>query len=511
MERTPKERSLAVKVGIFALIGVGLLAYLSVRVGKIPLTKREDRINVYVVFDTVSGLEEKAEVRLAGVVIGRVMRIYLRNSKAAVEVAVDRSAQLRVDARARITFQSMVGVSYLEFLPVSATAALANQGTEFRGEVTPGFADLAGSTTALMTKLSLIADDMKLVSESAKNAIGTQQGEQQLKGILQKIDQATSNMNLMIAQNRQDVDKAVAAIREFAETLRDMTPRVMHRVEQLADRADSMVSGNQAEIREMMKKLNAASGRLDDVLADVGDITKNVKEGKGTIGKLVAEDTVHQELTETLSKFRETMSSAKEFLDKTSRIKAYLGYHGEYLTNESEFKNYVTVKLELREGRYFLFELANDPYGKETTVTEDKITETETEEDGVVRLVRTHKYSKTTKTEKRALFSLQYASRFGPLTLRGGLIESEGGFGTDLNLMNDRLMLSVEAFDFDEDNYDPHLKFTSRFDIYKSFYITAGVDQILNEQRRSFYTGFGLMFREDDIKYIFSQMPTGGL
>ena len=261
----------------------------------------------------------------------------------------------------------------------------------------------------------------------------------------------------------------------------------------------------------MMRKLNAASGRLNEVLADVQDITKSVKEGKGTIGKLVAKDAVHQELTNTLSEFRETMSSAKEFLDKTSRIKAYLGYRGEYLTDESEFKNYVTVKLEPREGRYFLFELANDPYGKEKTVEEYKVTETITEEDGLAKLVRTHKYSETTKKEKRALFSLQYARRFGPVTLRGGLIESEGGFGTDLNLMNDRVALSLDAFDFDEDDYDPHLKFTGRFDIYKSFYITAGVDQILNEQRRSFYAGLGLMFREDDIKYIFSQLPTGGL
>ncbi|HUT04434.1 MAG TPA: MlaD family protein [bacterium] len=510
MERTLKEKSLALKVGIFAVIGIAILFYLSIRVGEISLTKREDRIDVYVVFDTVGGLEEKAEARLAGVVIGRVTRIYLRNGKAAVEAAVDRSAQLRVDATARITVQSMVGASYLEFLPVSATAALAEEGTEFRGEVSPGFAELAGSTTSLMTKLSLIADDMKLVSESVKNVIGTQQGEQQLKGILQKLDQATSNMNLMIVQNRQDVDKAVVAIREFAETLRDMTPAVLHKVEQLADRANSMVSSNQAEVREMMKKLNAASGRLNEVLADVQDITKSVKEGKGTIGKLIAEDTVHQELTNTLSEFRQTMSSAKDFLDKTSQIKAYLGYRGEYLTDEAEFKNYVTVKLEPREGRYFLFELANDPYGKEKTVEEYKVTETVTEEGGLVKLVRTHKYSETTRKEKRALFSLQYARRFGPVTFRGGLIESEGGFGTDLNLMNDRLALSLDAFDFDEDDYDPHLKFTGRFDIYKSFYITAGVDQILNEQRRSFYAGLGLMFREDDIKYIFSQMPTSG-
>ena len=513
MERTPKERNLAIKVGIFAVIGVVILSYLSIRVGEIPLAKRQNRINVYVLFDTAGGLEEKAEVRLAGVVIGRVVRISLQNGKAAVEAAIERSAQLRVDARARVTAQSMVGASYLEFLPASTTAALAKEGTMFRGEVTPGFSELAGSTTALMTKLSLIADDVKLVSESVKNAIGTKQGEQQLKGLIQKLDQAISNMNLMVAQNRQDVDKAVAAIREFAETLRDVTPRVMQKVEQLADRANSMVSGNQAEVKNMMRKLDAASGRLNDVLANIQEVTKDIKEGKGTIGKLVTKDTVHQELTNTLSEFRQTMSSAKEFLDKTSRIKAYLGYRGEFLTDESEFKNYVTVKLEPREGRYFLFEVANDPYGKEKTVEEYKVTETATEEGGVVKLVRTHKYSETTKKEKKALFSLQYARRFGPLTLRGGLIESEGGFGTDLNLMNDRLALSAEVFDFDpdEEDYDPHLKFTGRFDIYKCFYITAGVDQVLNEQRRSFYAGFGLMFREDDIKYIFSQIPTGGL
>ena len=480
------------------------------RVGEIPLTERRDRISVYVVFDTVGGLEEKAEVRLAGVVVGRIVRIYLRNGKAAVEAMVDRSAQLRVDALAKITTHSMVGGSYLEFEPVSITAGLAQQGTEFVGEKSPGFTELAGSTTELMTKLSLIADDVKLVSESVKNVMGTREGEEQLRDIIRKLDETISNMNLLLTQNREDVDRTVAAIREFAETLRDMTPGIIQKVEQIADRADSMLSGSEAEIREMIVNLNAASGRLDSVLQDVQGITKDVKEGKGTIGKLVSDDTVHEELTKTLSGFRETMSSAKEFLGKMSGIKAYLGYRGEYLTDESESKSYLTVKLQPRDDRYFLLEIANDPYGKETTVEEYKLTETETEEDGLVKRVRTHKYSEKRRIEKKPLFSLQYARRFGPLTLRGGLIESEGGVAGDLDLIEDRLTFTLEAFDFGDDDYDPHLKFAGRFDIYKALYITAGVDQILNEERRSFYAGLGLLFREDDIKYLFGQIPTSG-
>lgn len=510
MERTTKEKLLALKVGAFALVGVFLLVYMSIRVGEVPFREQQNRITIRASFDTVGGLEEKAQVRMAGVVIGRVMRIYLKDSRAVVEASVDRAAQLRVDAMPKITTHSMVGGEYLEFVPVSNTAELAHNGTQYEGVMSPGFQELASSTTNLMGKLSLIADDIKAVSESVKNVIGSKEGEEQLRGMIQKLDEAVSNINLILTENRQEVDRTVAAFRELAETLNEMTPRIMARVEGIAERADDMVSANQDEIREVVRNLRAASDRLDNVLSNVQGITNDIKEGKGTIGKLVTDDTVHDELATTLRDFRETMGSAKEFINQITGLEAYLGYRGEYLTDESEFKNYLTIKLQPRENKYFLFELVNDPYGKETTYEQYKYTETETERGGLIELVRVHKYTEERRIEKKVLFSLQYARRFGPLTLRGGLIESEGGVAGDLDLFDDRLTFTFEAFDFGNDYYDPHLKFTTRFDIYKAFFINAGVDEILNEDRRSFYAGVGLLFREDDIKFLFGKIPTGG-
>jgi len=124
MERTVQERRLALKVGLFAIIGILIVAYMSIRVGEIPLRERRNRITVYAQFDSVAGLDEKADVRMAGVVIGRVTRIFLQNGKAMVEVSVERSAGLRTDAKARISTLSMVGGNYLEFKPVSSTAPL---------------------------------------------------------------------------------------------------------------------------------------------------------------------------------------------------------------------------------------------------------------------------------------------------------------------------------------------------------------------------------------------------
>jgi len=511
MERTPKERLLAFKVGVFAVIGILVLIYMSIRVGEIPLTETEDRITVFVTFDSVGGLEDKSEVRMAGVVVGRVMRVFLRNGKAVAEASVVRSAQLRTNARVRISSTSMIGGVYLEFIPnTTESADVARDGASFIGEMTPGFTEIAINTTDLMNKLSLIADDIKAVSGSVKNVVGNKDGEERLRAMIEKLSNTLANISETFAQNRSEVDRTVAALREFAETLRDVAPKIISKVEALTTNANSIVSSNREEIREMVKNLRTASERLNLVLDNVQGITADVKAGKGTIGKLVADDTVHEELTKTLTGFRETMASAKEYLGKMGGIKAYLGYRGEALIDESEFKNYLTIRVQPQDDRYFLLEIANDPYGKKRTYTSDKYTETAIEEGGCIRLIRTNEHTEKTKTEEKPLFSLQYARRFGPLTLRGGLIESEGGVAGDLDLLDDKLTFTFEAFDFDDDDYDPHLKFGGRFDVYKAIYLTAGVDEILNEDRRSFYAGVGILFREDDIKYLFGQIPTGG-
>lgn len=507
MERTVQERRLALKVGLFAIIGILIVAYMSIRVGEIPLRERRNRITVYAQFDSVAGLDEKADVRMAGVVIGRVTRIFLQNGKAMVEVSVERSAGLRTDAKARISTLSMVGGNYLEFKPVSSTAPLAQDGTIFKGELRPGFPELAASTTNLMGKLSLVADDIKAVSESLKNVIGTEKGQKQLDAMLDKLDRAVSGISDMVEQNRQNLDEAVAALKQFAQTLREVTPRIVEKVEKITDRADNLVSGSKSDIQDAIHSLRSATRKLDEVLSNVESITRDIKSGKGTIGKLVTQDTVHKELSQTLKEFGDTLNSAKKLIGGFERIHTFLGYRGEYLTETSEYKNYVTLKIQPGKKKYFLLEVSNSPYGTERTYERYKETQTSIEEGGLVRLVKTKKSTSERTTEKKPLFTLQYARRFGPVTLRGGITESEGGVGADLGLMGDRLTFSLDAWDFSNTRYEAHLKFNTKYQVYSVFFLDLGVDDLLNEERRSFYAGLGVLFSEEDLKYIIGSMP----
>ena len=80
--------SQAVKVGIFMVVVLGLLAWLVMRVEDWSPWREAGR-RVDAVFDSVEGLDDKAAVRVAGVRVGRVDGIALDGRRARVTLLLD--------------------------------------------------------------------------------------------------------------------------------------------------------------------------------------------------------------------------------------------------------------------------------------------------------------------------------------------------------------------------------------------------------------------------------------
>jgi phospholipid/cholesterol/gamma-HCH transport system substrate-binding protein len=101
-------------------------------------------------------------------------------------------------------------------------------------------------------------------------------------------------------------------------------------------------------------------------------------------------------------------------------------------------------------------------------------------------------------------FSAQVGKQFSFLTLRGGIFESTGGGGVDVDLWADRLRLTFEAFDLSR-NGGPHLKLTARWTLLKHVFVTAGLDDFMDDRGRADYiVGGGIQFLDDDIKFLLS-------
>jgi len=103
-------------VGVFVLVGIVCLGYLSIKLGKLELIGG----NVYEVvaqFNTASGLKAGSSIEIAGVEVGRVRAIILQEDRAAVTLAVDNTVKLYTDTIASIKTRGIIGEKFLALSP----------------------------------------------------------------------------------------------------------------------------------------------------------------------------------------------------------------------------------------------------------------------------------------------------------------------------------------------------------------------------------------------------------
>lgn len=103
-------------VGVFVLIGLVALAYLSVRLGKLEFFG-SGGYRVTAEFDAVSGLKPGAAVEIAGVEVGRVETIGLDQYRARVGLRIADGVVLQDDAFVSIKTKGLIGEKYVRITP----------------------------------------------------------------------------------------------------------------------------------------------------------------------------------------------------------------------------------------------------------------------------------------------------------------------------------------------------------------------------------------------------------
>lgn len=112
-------RGLEFGVGLFLLIGLACLAYLSFSLGKVSFWG-SPYYKVHATYSTVSGLKERAPVDMAGVEIGQVHRIQLKDGQALVTLDILKKVRLEVDVIASIKTMGLLGEKYVSISPGAA-------------------------------------------------------------------------------------------------------------------------------------------------------------------------------------------------------------------------------------------------------------------------------------------------------------------------------------------------------------------------------------------------------
>jgi phospholipid/cholesterol/gamma-HCH transport system substrate-binding protein len=115
---------LEVVVGIFLLMGIFALGYISVRLGKMEVFGLGGYV-IYADFPTVGGLKEGAAVEIAGVGVGRVQDIALVNYRARISLLINNGIELQEDTIASVRTKGLIGEKYVLLSPGGSDEIIA--------------------------------------------------------------------------------------------------------------------------------------------------------------------------------------------------------------------------------------------------------------------------------------------------------------------------------------------------------------------------------------------------
>lgn len=441
--RNPVLATLEMKVGIFAAVALGVIAYATLRVSDRGIFRGGSYV-VTVFIDSAEGLSKKTPVEVAGIQVGSIEDLELREGRLAqAKLRINREVRLGKDARAQVRTKGFLGETYVDLMPGHPGSGMIPEG----GEIT---------ATNPYVDLGQIASDMREVTDSLKRLLSDRE-DAPLGRVLQNMEQFTKKMSEMTVQNQESVNQIVANLNRFSSDL----------------------SGVMAEKKETLK----------ETMERMNSISRKVDEGRGTLGRLIND-------TETGDSINEAAKGLNETLGGINRFQTELSYHVEYLGASKDFKNYTGVALRPRPDKAFLLDFVVDPNPssnetlKTTSITTGGVTTTVVTDENVIE-------------KDKFLVSAQLAKSFYNFTLRGGIIESRGGIGLDYNV--GPVGVQFSAFDFRTDsNQRPHLKVSGNLNVTKNLFLVTGVDDFISRnQNPDWFFGGGLRLVDNDLRSLF--------
>lgn len=483
------------KVGLFAISAILVIIYMFFILSP-DMFRNRSELTYYTLVDDASGIVVKTQVKTNGVVIGKVKNVQLYGNQSRIDFSVQTDVKVPRGSEVIIKEKGLLGDVFLEVLraedkgdylkngeflepsrdqvSISKLVSVANSIGKDIKKITATFSDVIGGDDG-KKNLSSIITDVRDIASTLKGILGENRAE--LKSVISNLNKTTTNLDSIISGRKKDLGEIVTNIKDLTAGLRDVLS---------PDNRD---------------KLNRIIASLDSTMSDAQGIAKKINDGQGSLGRLVNDDKMINEIQEAVKDIRGVLAPAK-------KMQVSIDYHAEYYGN-SRTQGYLNVLLQPRPDKFYLLGIT-DVVENEKDVFWEKLPANPGQADPDATTA--NRYHKTWVERNNIRFNIQYAQRWNFAQLRFGLFQTTGGLAGDFFLLDDHLKVSFEAFDFrksDKRNF-ARLKTYASILFFNHLYAMVGADDLT---RRDPYTGVkkdplyffggGFYFTDDDLKGLF--------
>jgi len=324
------QRSIEVKVGALILVALGLLGAFVVVMGGLSF---EPTLTVYVTFQNPGGLQAGAPVRISGVKVGRVSELEFRGGQIDAKTKepeppiravarIERRYQKAIHDNSRwfVTSQGVLGEMFLAIEPGSADRPTLPDNSTVQGISPPRLDLLLSEGYELLHKAYMgVANNEQQISETFDGLHKTlrasgnffERNSDKLDRIVDNVDQLSTDARDTMKAAREryvdgpqvtrifnDVERSSKVLAENLPPIVEDGRKVLSDTKKITGKLSS--DEQLARLDNMTRDLAEVTGRAKGLAQDAEGLMKHVKSGKGTVGALMMDEAVYDDLQEMI-------------------------------------------------------------------------------------------------------------------------------------------------------------------------------------------------------------------
>lgn len=486
--------NLETKVGIFVILGFFMVALTTTVFGNLDFNSKEGK-TVYFRLNDATGIREGTPIMYKGIKVGEVQDVTMKNNEIISKVIVYHEFEIPDNVRFNVKQSGFVGQKYVEFEadPTIQSKSPLQNNYEYDGRqnsanmdaVMAKLNDVAAEMTTLLKSFNEVIttdesknalqdsiSNLKDITESVKNIVAT--NDKNIQEVIDNAKNMTDMIERIIAKNENQLNSSISNIAEISETLKAFTASV-----------DKLVANNQGNIDDSLKNLKEITDKVNTTMDEIETITKDINEGKGTLGLLINDEETKKDVKNVVSKMSSFLGDSNSPNDENG-MALYTTIGADFLFDAKSVytgRGYVQAQFYSDPKNFYLIGLSNippiAPNSPEYDIYGSKI-----------------KYSELA-------ISLQYSHIFANVFgVRFGVFDNTLGLAADIYpLKNNNLAISLEAYDFNtyQNSLDVYTKAYIRWHFYKGIFIQAGVEDIIGNVNRMYMVGAGYRFKPTEI------------
>ena len=434
------------KVGFLVVAVSALIGVMALKVAEGPGMFAGSK-TYYFRAEDAGGLVPNSAVKMAGIKVGVIRDIVLDDGRAKIIIALESGAKLTEGARVGLKADGILGDKHVELMPGPPDASQIPSGSELT------LAEGKGGLDDVMSDVSKVAKNLNELITALNKAAKEGDNSTTIGRIILNIEKATADLQEITGDNKEKISE------------------ILDRVRNLSKNIDTYIN-------------EESLARVDRSLRNIEEITGKLAKGEGTLGRLINDE-------QTVDELNSAISNVNRFLGGAEKLETSFDFHSEFMTESSQTKSFLGVKIQPGLDRYYELQVVDDPEGVKRSVYSES-------SDGQGGPTTTNET--TTTFRNKLKFTALFAKNFWDFTVKGGLIENAGGVGFDYHLLGKRLRLSAEFYDFE----DLRIRAFARYNFFKGVYVVAGGDNLAGAEDLdpSPFIGGGIFITTDDLKLL---------